>query len=172
MANEIIDLDPVEHFTVNTVGEPEERMFLLQGQSDDILVTLIIDQDQALALSLAGSELLEMLEGHYSREINQFQIPPVEKMALRTPIEPLFQVSQFQLGYDDQRDYIVVITAELSFNGELDVQNLNVVRFWITREQMLGLIRQIDQVIAAGPPICPACGQPIEPDGHKCIRNN
>jgi uncharacterized repeat protein (TIGR03847 family) len=172
MPNEVIDLNPIEHITVDAIGDPEERTFLLQGQAGEQLVTLLLEQEQILALSIAGDELLDILEEQYSRELNQFQIPSPESMALQAPVEPLFQVAQFQLGYDAERDYLVIIAIELPTETEFDITNLAVVRFWFTREQMIALLSQIDEVISSGPTLCPACGEPMDPQSHTCIRNN
>jgi uncharacterized repeat protein (TIGR03847 family) len=173
MPRQVIDLNPAEYITVGTVEENGERVFLLQGQSSSRPVTLIIDHEQALALSIAGGELLNLVEEQYSREINQFQVPPEEVMLLRTPVQPLFEVAQFQLGYDAQHDYIVIISAELPIDPATEeLSDVNVVRFWITREQMVGLIQQIRRVVAEDNPPCPACGQPAPPEGHVCVRMN
>ena len=172
MSNKVIDLNPTEHITVDAMGNPSERTFLLQGQAGGRLITLILEQEQVLALSIAGDELLDILEEQYSRELNQFQIPSPESMTLQAPVEPLFQIAQFQLGYDAERDYLVIIAIELPTGPEIDVTNLAVVRFWFTREQMFALLGQIDDVISGRPPLCPACGEPIDPRGHTCVRNN
>ena len=71
MPDKIIDLNPAEHITVDVIEGPRDRTFLLQGQSDDTLVSLTIDREQAAALSIAGSELLDILEEYYSREIKR-----------------------------------------------------------------------------------------------------
>ncbi len=172
MSNKVIDLNPTEHITVDAIGKPGERTFLLQGQAGERLVTLFLEQEQVLALSIAGDELLEILEEQYSRELNQFQIPSPETMTLQAPVEPLFQIAQFQLGYDAERDYLVIIAIELPTGPEFDITNLAVVRFWFTREQMIALLGQIDDVISSGPPLCPACGEPMDPQNHTCIRSN
>src|SRR2546426_6171386 len=41
-------------------------------------------------------------------------------------------------------------------------------RFWATREQMLSLARHGALVCEAGRPRCPLCGNPIDPEGHRC----
>jgi hypothetical protein len=154
MTDQTIDLNPTERFTIDAIGESQDGLFVLQGQSQGTVVTLLIELDQLQALSLACNELLDMLDEMYSREINQFQIP-----------------SHFQLGYDEDSDTIVIISVELAAVEDL-AENVSTVRFWITREQTIGLIRKIEDVIASSPPACPACGQPMQPQGHKCIRNN
>ena len=32
--------------------------------------------------------------------------------------------------------------------------------------------QRAERVVAAGPPPCPFCGGPIDPDGHLCLRAN
>jgi len=172
MSNKVIDLNPTEHITVDATGKLDERTYLLQGRAGEQLVTLILEQEQVLALSIAGDELLDILEEQYSRELNQFQIPSAEAMALQEPAEPLFQIAQFQLGYDAERDYLVIIAIELPSDPDFDITNLAVVRFWFTREQMIALLQQIDDVISSEPPLCPACGEPMDPHNHTCIRSN
>jgi uncharacterized repeat protein (TIGR03847 family) len=172
MPQEIIDLDPTESIAIEAMRDPSELLFLIQGQKDGQLVTLIIDHEQAVALSLAGGELLELLEETYAREINQFEIPSAESLVLREPVDPLFEIAEFQLGYDADRDYLVIITLELPIDPGIDASDLGIVRFWITREQMVALIRQIDQLILESPPVCPACGQLLQDKGHICLRAN
>ena len=41
-------------------------------------------------------------------------------------------------------------------------------RFWATREQMLSLARHGAMVCAHGRPRCRLCGNPLEPEGHRC----
>ena len=33
-------------------------------------------------------------------------------------------------------------------------------------------VHRAEQVIGAGRPSCPFCGEPIEPEGHLCVRAN
>ena len=172
MPDKIVDLNPAGHITVDVLEGPGDRTFLLQGQSDDSLVSLIIDREQAAALSTAGSELLDILEEHYSRDIHRLWIPREASMRLRMPAEPLFEVAEFQLGYDEQHDSVVIITIELPLGGRPDASDLGIVRFWITREQVIALVRKIEQILEPDLPICLACGQPMDPSGHHCLRDN
>lgn len=42
------------------------------------------------------------------------------------------------------------------------------VRLWATREQMLSFARHGAAVCSRGRPRCPLCGNPMEPEGHRC----
>ena len=33
-------------------------------------------------------------------------------------------------------------------------------------------VKRAEQVLDAGRPTCPFCGNPIDPDGHLCVRAN
>ena len=47
-----------------------------------------------------------------------------------------------------------------------------VARLYATPNQMLALSEHATEVVSQGRPICPMCGQPIDPDGHFCPRRN
>ena len=46
------------------------------------------------------------------------------------------------------------------------------VRYWCTRAQLLTLANWAVVVIERGRPICPQCGEPMEPEGHFCPKKN
>jgi len=53
-----------------------------------------------------------------------------------------------------------------------DPEEASVVRFWCTRQQAGGLAAWSSEVVQRGRPICPQCGQPMEPEGHFCPKKN
>jgi uncharacterized repeat protein (TIGR03847 family) len=46
------------------------------------------------------------------------------------------------------------------------------VRLWATREQMYAVARRGEREVAAGRPVCPMCGESMDPEGHFCPRSN
>ncbi|KUK46026.1 MAG: hypothetical protein XD73_1101, partial [Anaerolinea thermophila] len=48
-----VDLNPVSHITVDAIGQPGERVFYLQGESPDQVVTLLVEKFQIQTLALA-----------------------------------------------------------------------------------------------------------------------
>jgi uncharacterized repeat protein (TIGR03847 family) len=46
------------------------------------------------------------------------------------------------------------------------------VRLTFTREQARGLAVHGAELINAGRPRCPQCGEPMDPEGHFCIKKN
>ncbi|MGH8245184.1 MAG: DUF3090 family protein, partial [Gammaproteobacteria bacterium] len=53
-----------------------------------------------------------------------------------------------------------------------DPETAAVVRFWATRSQARAMARWGVEIVSRGRPICPQCGQPMEPEGHFCPKKN
>lgn len=161
-----IELNPVSHLTVGTIGPPGQRVFYLQGSRGADVISLIIEKQQASMLASSLETLLDDLaEKHPAEEDRE---PVWTDMRLREPVEPLFRVGNMGLGYNEEVDRIVVVAYELVEEDE----EANAVSLWATRAQALALIKHSNDVVNAGRPICGNCGQPIDPDGHFCPNRN
>ena len=110
MPNTEIDLNPVDFITVGTVGPKGQRVFHLQAGKGDQVVSLIIEKEQAWALSEAIRELVEDLEERYPTDDSG---DSGLNMDLHDPLEPLFRVAQMGLGYDEDRSMVVLVAQEL-----------------------------------------------------------
>lgn len=168
-----LDLNPLTHITADAIGEPGRRVFYLQGwrESDPAPVTILIEKIQLQALTLGLEQLL--LEIAHQRPA--FALPPADylpdRMRIVPPVEPLFRAGELGLGYDANRDQIVIFAREILVEGE-DEENAAVVRFWCSRRQARQLAAWSAEVLSRGRPICPQCGQPMEPEGHFCPKKN
>jgi uncharacterized repeat protein (TIGR03847 family) len=160
MPNIEIELNPVDFITVGTVGPKGQRVFHLQAGKSDEVVTLIIEKEQAAALSQAIGELLEDLDKRYPRT-GVSPADPSMNMDLREPIEPKFRVAQMGLGYDEDRDMVVLVAQELvssaSGDDEVEEDSLEtvepgIVRMWCSRDQMRDLSDQSMSMVESGRP--------------------
>ena len=167
-----INLDPTAYLTAGVRGEGEARQFVLQGSGGQDLVSLILDREQAAALSEAIDELLALLGERYPRDLDELAIPAHDRMALLNPVQPHFAIAHFQLAYKAERDRAVIIAVELQRIRHTPPRRARVVRFWVTREQLVGLARRVERVLGAPVAACPFCGQPLGPDEHHCPRLN
>jgi uncharacterized repeat protein (TIGR03847 family) len=53
-----------------------------------------------------------------------------------------------------------------------DDDETDVVRVSLTPRRALAFAQRALDVVAAGRPPCPFCGQPLNPEGHICARRN
>lgn len=163
-----IELNPVSHLTVGTVGPPGQRTFYLQGSKGSDAVSLVIEKQQASMLASSFDSLLDELNSKHPPEPAEMQSPVYLDMRLREPVEPLFRVGNMGLGYNEETARVVLVAYELVEEDE----EPNVVSFWATRAQVKALIEHALEIVKAGRPICGNCGGPIDPEGHFCPKRN
>lgn len=163
-----IEINPVSHLTIGTLGEPGNRTFYLQGGRNNDIVSVIIEKVQAAALADSLEELLAELQKEHPRIQNDLGKPMQLDLRLLEPIEPLFRVGNLGLGFNDELWRIIIVAYELVAEDE----DPNLVSFWSPPERIQPLIGHARQVVKAGRPICGNCGQPIDADGHFCPHRN
>jgi uncharacterized repeat protein (TIGR03847 family) len=170
MPYQVYDLNPVDRITADAIGEPGKRVFYLQARKGHRLVTLICEKEHVAALALAIDQLLLSLADDDVDAVVEPDPVLDEGMDLELPLEPAFRVGQVNLGYDQSSERLVVIAYELM--AEDDDAMPSVARFWATPAQMRAFSVYGQEVVAAGRPRCPMCGEPIDPEGHFCPRKN
>jgi uncharacterized repeat protein (TIGR03847 family) len=169
MAGELVDFNPVSRITIGSVGQPGQRVFLLQASQGSSMITLKLEKEQATVLASSVIELLEELDQKYPRSQSKFDKPLSSDLMLREPMEPAFAIGQIGLGYDQERDLVVLVVQEIEFEG---LEKPATARFWATRAQIQALSDHTLEVASRGLPICPFCDSPIDPEGHFCPRSN
>jgi len=176
-----MDLERVDRITAGAIGEPGERTFYLQARTGTELVTLMLEKQQVELLSASILDILSRV-GKETAEG-----PSEEELELEEPLEPVWRVGRLSIGYEEERDRMVLELQELvpeeedEEEGEEGGEQEGVmpelpepdrIRMWATREQMLALSRHGAAVAAAGRPRCEFCGNPIDPEGHTCPAMN
>jgi len=164
------DFDPVDRITTGAVGQPGQRTFYLQARRGNQLVSLVVEKEQVSALSEAIEQLLENLTERNPLLSTSEDLLTFRDMSLEEPIEEAFRVQQLGLGYDETRDLLVVIAQELGSGS--DDEDLDVVRFTMSREHARALAREGAEVVTKGRKRCPQCGEPMELAGHFCLKRN
>jgi uncharacterized repeat protein (TIGR03847 family) len=166
-----IDVDPCDHITADAIGAPGQRVFYLQAYQDQRTITILIEKAQLQSLAIGIEQFLSQINQQnpgLEEAAGEFH---EEQMRIQPPVDPLFRAGEIGLGYDKERDRVVIFAKEL-LTEEDEPESAAQIRFWATRSQMQKLARWGADVINRGRPICPQCGQPMEPEGHFCPRKN
>ncbi|PDW03991.1 DUF3090 family protein [Candidatus Viridilinea mediisalina] len=168
MSEFTIDLDSVQRITAGAVGPKGQRVFYVQARRGAQMITLLAEKEQIRALADAIGRLLDSLAEKNPRLSTSDDLL-VTDMSLEEPLEPEFRIGQMGLGYDSDRDLVVLLVQGTVAEEEEEAQTA---RFSASRAQMRTLASHAAQVVAAGRPICGNCGRPIDPSGHFCPHRN
>jgi uncharacterized repeat protein (TIGR03847 family) len=173
--------DPPDRFVAGTVGPPGQRTFFLQARSGARLVSVALEKQQVAALAERIDALLDQV---MSDDAGDSLVPAVaphdllDSSPLDQPIEEEFRAGTMTLSWDP-RDRRVVVevfprTDDLEISGaevaEPEPNEIFLVR--LEPGPARAFVHRAEQVIGAGRPTCPFCGEPIETDGHLCVRAN
>jgi uncharacterized repeat protein (TIGR03847 family) len=168
------DLDPVTRLTADAVGEPGQRTFYLQAASGADQITLLVEKEQVRRLAESLQTWLPELAAARPEDPGEAAAAEAGELSLAEPLEPDFRVGQLTLSYDPERDRVVVVAIELQADEEdpVELPDPVEVRLFVTRPQLRVLARHGSQVVARGRPLCPLCGNPLDPAGHICPAQN
>jgi uncharacterized repeat protein (TIGR03847 family) len=166
-----LDLNPVNSITTDAIGKPGERVFYIQGRQEDQVVTLLVEKVQVQSLAIGVEQFLDELKEKYPdlpEAAAEYQEDP---MHIHPPVDPLFRIGELGLGYDADRDLVVLVAREIVGDGET-IEDVGVIRFWCTRSQIKAMCRWGIILTNRGRPMCPQCGEPMEITGHFCPKKN
>jgi uncharacterized repeat protein (TIGR03847 family) len=172
-----IEFDPADTFTTGTIGEPGNRIFMMQATMGPLIQTWTLEKEHVAAMARGGYELLAQIGEHeMTREllgkgaIGSSTPEFIDSMALK-PDEPAFRVdgNTIVMRYDQQRNMIEVTFAEMV---ETVLGSPATVSIWVAPRQLAAFGIQGMKVVAQGRPICPLCGHPMDQGGHLCPASN
>ncbi len=170
-----IDLNPVIHITTDAIGQPGQRVFYIQGRTDDRVVTVVVEKVQIQTLALGVEDFLTEIQQRYPDLQPAVASYEETVMHILPPVDPLFRVGELGLAYDADHDLAVLVVREIQNTenpGETEEEETSVVRFWCTRAQLSAMGQWGLEVTGRGRPVCPYCGQPMDPTGHFCPKRN
>ncbi|MFZ6027033.1 MAG: DUF3090 domain-containing protein [Chloroflexota bacterium] len=166
-----IELNPVSHITADAIGQPGKRVFYVQAWQDQRTITLIVEKIQLQSLAIGVEQFLSEVNEKFPNLPEATADYVEEKMHIHPPVDPLFRAGEFGLGYDADRDMLVLVIREL-LPEDQEPTEASVVRLWCTRSQMRALAHWGMEIAARGRPVCSQCGEPMDPEGHFCPKKN
>jgi uncharacterized repeat protein (TIGR03847 family) len=183
MAGQLHEFDPPDRFVAGTVGQPGERTFYLQATGGGRTVSVALEKVQVAALAERLDELLdEVRRRHGADSVVPAVAPPdLEDVApLDAPIEEEFRVGTLALAWDEDTAAVLIEAQSMEdeeaaaaeeppdgteFKGDM-------LRVRLTPGAARAFVKRAQRVVAAGRPPCPLCGNPLDPQGHICPRQN
>jgi uncharacterized repeat protein (TIGR03847 family) len=168
---EPIELDGIDGLGAGAVGEPGRRAFYLQARTDATQLTVLVEKEQVDLLATEAEAFLDRLADDYP-ELPVLVVPG--EAELREPTVPLFRARLIGLGFDPERELVLIELRERAEEDDLDddLAEGHVARIYATRAQVRAMVARGREAVAGGRPPCPLCEMPMDPAGHRCPRWN
>jgi uncharacterized repeat protein (TIGR03847 family) len=199
MTHQVYEFEPPERFVAGTVGAPGERAFYLQARGGGRLISVALEKVQVSLLAEKLDELLGEANRRFGLVLPPVNGVVPDNDPLEAPIDEEFRVGTLGLAYDVDTSTVVIEaiavgeaeedseteagledpSAAAPDDDEDDEEDYDVVtadldrlRVRLTPEETRAFIERAKRVVSAGRPPCPLCGQPLDPNGHRCPRHN
>ena len=167
-----------DRFVAGTVGQPGNRTFYLQAVHEKRVISVILEKQQVAVLAERIAALLLEINRRFGTPV-----PPetdVDDLSpLVTPVDAEFRVGTMGLGWDSEAQTVVVellAVSETEFDASVVLDDAedgpDAVRVFLTPESARQFATRSNRVISAGRPPCPLCDEPLDPEGHICVRTN
>ena len=149
------------------------------------MISVALEKQQVAALAERIDQLLDEV---MSADASETLVPAVAPMALEDtepleqPIEEEFRAGTMTLSWDPEDERVVievfpfteaaVVTPDQVDQDFEEPEPEEVFLVRINAGHARAFVKRAEQVLTAGRPSCPFCGNPIDPDGHLCARAN
>lgn len=170
---------PTTRLQAQWLGKPGERTFRLLVESEDARSAVLwLEKEQLQALGLAVEQLLAEVQGRLASTA-QAEQPDPESFPSPPTLE--LRVGRLALGQDESEletgpRYVILVHDLEAVAGDDAEEPTRPASLACrtTRDQLRLLSRNITDVIAAGRPRCPLCGEPVQSltQPHGCVRSN
>lgn len=175
--------DPVDSVTTGAIGEPGKRMFLIQATRGNARVTVLLEKEQVVLLATRLDVLLDRVAVELPEEAGALEVAKASEEPLQSD-EPLFRALALGLGFESQRQVILVELHERPEVPEVEGEGGgesgpdpgepegHVVRLFMTRAQARAMVVSAAEALKGGRPLCTLCHLPMDPSGHVCPATN
>lgn len=171
MTRKLFIFDDPDRFLAGTVGEPGDRSFFLQARKGDAMISVALEKVQVAALAQRLDDLLEAVEAPSGAGF-------ADDLPLEEPVVEHFRVGAMALAWDATTDAVVIEAQTPTEDGEYAElpdeasDGPDLLRVRIDAPTARAFARRAEALVASGRPACPFCGEPLDPQGHFCARNN
>ena len=164
-------------FVAGTVGAPGDRTFYLQAVDGTRIVSVALEKQQVVVLA---DRLEQLLDEIVTRTGTALPAVALDTEALEQPVDEEFRVAAMGLAWDGDAG-LVVIEAQAPVDSPDEAEETlledveegpDALRVLLEPREARSFVERARRLVAAGRPPCPLCGQPLDPDGHVCVRLN
>ena len=183
---EFIELDDIDALGTGAVGQPGARAFYIQARTENAQLTVLVEKEQVALLAAEAVAFLDRIADEYPEL--PFDVPQLQTQ-LREPTVPLFRARLIGLGFDPERELVLLELRERSPDDDEPAEGAGrdepgldesaedadegyVARIYATRAQVRAMAARGAEAVAGGRPLCPLCDMPMDPAGHACPRWN
>jgi uncharacterized repeat protein (TIGR03847 family) len=117
MPRRIFSFDPPDRFVAGAVGRPGQRTFFLQASRGEQIVSVALEKAQVAVLAERVATLLLALR---QRGVDVGDEPPTRTVALAEPVVEEFRVGTLTLGWDPERERVVIEARQMGEDEEED----------------------------------------------------
>ena len=172
MADAKVDFTRISRLDPEADGEPGKRTFRIIAESDSSTADVWLEKEQLFQLALAVHQLLATVrEGE---DAAAAAAAPVEREA--DPLTRIdFKAGRLALRHEDSHGMFIIEAHDMDSPQVLDEDSPPDVALWAGRSMIERFADLALRLCAAGRPLCPLCGAPMDPEeqgGHKCPRVN
>jgi uncharacterized repeat protein (TIGR03847 family) len=173
-----------DRLVVGTVGLPGSRSFYLQARDGARVVSVALEKEQS---ALLAEKIDEMLDNLSETDGNRFSVPkitPIELVdndPLDQPVDSEFRTGAMSLGFDPTTSQIVIEAfpledtaddengfEQLGIEDDEEYEPSEMLQVRIPVGTARAFAKRTLEVVGSGRPICPLCGEPMDPTGHVC----
>ena len=171
MTRRLFVFDAPDRFLAGTVGEPGDRAFYLQARKGGALISVGLEKVQVAALAQRLDDLLDAVDAPARAD-------PADEVPLEEPVVELFRVGAMALAWDASTEAVVIEAQTPTDDGEYAElpddaeEGPDLLRVRIDALSARAFVRRAEALVVSGRPACPFCGQPLDPQGHFCARDD
>ena len=169
-----------DRFVAGTVGEPGDRSFYLQAMESSRTISVLLEKQQVSVLAERITALLGEVGKRFGSEVSaEPATGESDSDPLAVPLEEEFRVGTMGLGWDADSSSIVVELLAVS-EEEIDEsvvlddteEGPDALRVFLSPSAARAFADRAEKVVSAGRAPCPLCAEPLDPEGHVCVRLN
>jgi uncharacterized repeat protein (TIGR03847 family) len=117
MTDNVIELDRVDALGAGAIGDPGERVFYIQADKADARLTVVVEKEQVALLAAEAIAFLDRIKEQYPEDTIAL---PAAVAELREPTVPLFRARLIGLGFDPERELVLIELRERADDDDDD----------------------------------------------------